>query len=251
MTELSNNADPSRAAPGDPQDTLGRLYRMSKTAGLGSSDYQAVNVPSVMALVLGLASFLANFDPILLVVPLTAIVIGIVAIVQIRRSNGTQIGLPMAGLGIVLAIGRGVWAGTARAREAARTAQDRAELIALVDRFSEAVRTQRFEEAYSLLSETFQERVPRARFDEPWQYYAQNAKLKSLASNGLFNFEVDDVTRIRVASGQLIITFDSGQTAPDRPTIVFSNRGQGWKIENLPQFYPLRSPDGTTASPGR
>jgi hypothetical protein len=93
--------------------------------------------------------------------------------------------------------------------------------------------------------------VPRARFDEPWQYYAQNAKLKSLASNGLFNFEIDDVTRIRVASGQLIITFDSGQTAPDRPTIVFSNRGQGWKIENLPQFYPLRNPDGTTASPGR
>lgn len=234
---------PDNAAPGS--DPLAGLYRMSKTAGLGSSDYQAVNVPSVVALVMGLASFIASFEPTLLVIPLVALVLGVLALVQIKRSGGTQTGLPWAVAGIVLSLGFGAWAATGSYREAARTAADRDELVSIVSRFSDAVRGGQDDAAYQLFSEDFRSRITLAKFAEPWRTYRERAPLKEVRSNGLFDFQTATDSNLRLASGQLIMQFENGQLMADRPQIVFTNRMGKWEIENMPAFYAIRGvPDG-------
>src|SRR5213596_2432440 len=96
--------DPSQSPPGQPpdDDPLAHLHKMSTTAGLGSGDYVAVNGAAVFALLLGLASALALLDELLLVIPLTGIIIAMVARRQIRQSNGTQTGRGLVALGVLL-----------------------------------------------------------------------------------------------------------------------------------------------------
>lgn len=63
-------------------DQLGRLYKMSRTAGLGSNEYVAVNGVAVAALLFGVASVLVVFDPIFSIVPIAAIILAVLALVQ-------------------------------------------------------------------------------------------------------------------------------------------------------------------------
>src|SRR3954471_20757728 len=107
MTELRDSTSTTAANPrpaGDPApdaaDPLHNLYRMSRTAGLGSGDYVAINNTAILSLILGLAGVLSVLYPLLLVVSAAALVCGILALVQIRSSNGTQSGRAFAALGI-------------------------------------------------------------------------------------------------------------------------------------------------------
>src|SRR4051794_22135980 len=84
--------DDRRTATDDGPDPLASLHKMSTTAGITSQEYVAINIPSIIALVLGLASIVAVVVPILLVVPLAAIVTAVASLRQIRDSNGTQSG---------------------------------------------------------------------------------------------------------------------------------------------------------------
>ncbi|HRK31184.1 MAG TPA: DUF4190 domain-containing protein [Tepidisphaeraceae bacterium] len=235
--------------PDSSGDALSSLYRMSKTAGLATSEYQAVNVASVVAMVLGLASYLATFDAVLLIIPVAGLVTGVIGLYQVARSNGTQTGAWMAILGIVLSLASGAWAGTARYREASRTAADRAALVKLVDDLWENVRSDKLELAYGLFSESFRQRVTRAQFDQPWNSLKGPYALKEISSNGLFVFESDPATGLRAASGQIIVRFEDSRLQGDRPSIIFTYRNGRWAIENLPTYYTSQSP--STAGPPR
>src|SRR3954451_18973037 len=91
---------------------LSQLHKMSTTAGVTNLDYVAVNQTAIIALLLGLASGLAFFGYLLLIIPLVGIVFAIVAIRQITDSNGTQTGKGLAwgGLALCLLFGGGVLA---------------------------------------------------------------------------------------------------------------------------------------------
>src|SRR5438034_7029155 len=106
MSEVEQDQRKSEtAAAGD--DPLAHLHKMSTTAGLGSTEYVAISPTAIGALVSGLACFFLLFDldqPILLVIPLTALVTGFVAFRQIARSNGTQTGRSLAALGMLLGV---------------------------------------------------------------------------------------------------------------------------------------------------
>lgn len=232
----------SASTPTPSSDPLSSLYRMSKTAGLATSNYKSVNVCSVVSLVAGLLSTVAQFDAVLLIIPLAGLILGIIALKQILGSSGTQAGLPLAALGIILSLAFGVWAATGSYREAARTAADRTALTKIVNDFSAAVRENRLSDAYALTSPTFQQRVDRKQFDEFFNFYRKSAPLKALDTNGLFAFDSDPQSGISIASGQLIMSFESGTTAPDRPQIIFSSRAGQWKIEGLPSFFVAPSP---------
>src|SRR3954467_10146513 len=99
MTELKSKE--STTEGGDP---LAHLHKMSTTAGLGTTEYVAVNGMSIVALILGVASALSLFANELLVIPGIAVVLAIVAFFQIRDSNGTQTGKGLAAVGLVLAL---------------------------------------------------------------------------------------------------------------------------------------------------
>src|SRR5205085_7590050 len=111
MTDLRDQAT-SSAPPGVngngtavDDDPLARLHKMSTTAGLGTTDYVAINALAVASVFLGLASLLAMLDPLLLVLPVLAIACSIWALTQIRNSGGTQSGRGLAVLGLVLSLG--------------------------------------------------------------------------------------------------------------------------------------------------
>lgn len=225
----------------DPErpDPLAKLYRMSKTAGLASSDYSAVNVPSVVALILGMLSWTSSFERVLLAIPLLAIVLGVIAIVQISRSNGTQTGLPMAALGILLALGFGAWAATGQAREASRTRADREQLMTMIGELGRKISAEEVDRAYNeLFTASFRQRVGPDQFRSIWSgLQRQLGKIKSARSNGLFNFEVDSTTGLRIAAGQVIFEYERIQPA-ERPDIVFVYREGQWRIESIPSFFP-------------
>src|SRR4051794_39838641 len=101
MTDLKPNPTQSNA-PGD--DPLSHLHKMSTTAGLGTTEYVAVNGMSIVALILGLASSLSLFANELLVIPVVAVILGIWALIQIKDSNGTQTGRFLAFFGMFCAL---------------------------------------------------------------------------------------------------------------------------------------------------
>lgn len=256
MTDLRDQQPAAAPATDGAADPLGGLYRMSKTAGLASSDYKAVNAPAVVSLILGAMSFLASFEPILLILPIVAIVLGIVAIRQIAGSNGTQTGLPLAVLGIVLALAMGAWAATGKLREAARTQADREQLVSIVSRLGEHVSGGQYQQAYNeIFSPTFRERVGPEEFVNNWRMWQSHpslGKLKATRSNGLFNFEVDPTALIRIAQGQMILEYES-RTPGDRPEIIFTYRDGQWWVEQIPALFPpprSATPGGPGAPPG-
>ena len=93
MTELKDTSTaaapdrPARPASDEP-DPLASLHKMSTTAGITSQEYVAINIPSIIALIVGLAGVVAALTPVLLLVPVAGVVVGMVALSQIRASNG-------------------------------------------------------------------------------------------------------------------------------------------------------------------
>src|SRR5947208_762197 len=99
MTDLlPQQHDPKDQAPSDP-DPLAHLHKMSTTAGLGTTEYVAINPLSVATIFLGLASALALLDNTLLAVPALTVIAAIVSLRQISHSGGTQGGKGLAILG--------------------------------------------------------------------------------------------------------------------------------------------------------
>src|SRR4051812_21790120 len=101
MTEANSNPTQPNGAGDDP---LSHLHKMSTTAGLGTTEYVAVNGMAIVALILGLASSLSLFANELLVIPIAAVVLGIWSLVQIKDSNGTQTGRALSIIGMLSAL---------------------------------------------------------------------------------------------------------------------------------------------------
>src|SRR5437764_6191118 len=133
MTDLLPQRPDSKEESADlGPDPLAHLHKMSTTAGLGTTEYVAINPVAVATVFLGLASALALLDNTLLAVPVLAVVMAIVSLRQISHSGGTQTGRGLAILGLVLAI---AFSGVVLARSLVhqfRTRQDTQQLDALV-----------------------------------------------------------------------------------------------------------------------
>src|SRR5437868_14846013 len=106
MTDLLPQRPDSQHQPIDPEpDPLAHLHKMSTTAGLGTTEYVAINPLAVATVFLGLASALALLDNTLLAVPVLALIFAVAALRQIIKSGGTQTGRGLAILGLLLAVG--------------------------------------------------------------------------------------------------------------------------------------------------
>ena len=139
------------------------LYHMSRTAGVGLGDYAAVNVLSVVGLIVGIACFvLLVFDDslVLLALPLGAIIVCTIAIAQIRGSNGTQVGTLLAVAGALLACAFGVANIVSHLKRASIESEDRAQIEKLVNKLAGSATTQATVPAsYELFHPRFRESV--------------------------------------------------------------------------------------------
>src|SRR5438552_694692 len=95
---------PTTVDPAVADAHLAQLHKMSTTAGVTNAGYVAVNYTAIVAVLLGLASALAFFGWLLLVVPVVGIIFALVAIRQINDSSGTQTGRGLAYIGLLLCL---------------------------------------------------------------------------------------------------------------------------------------------------
>lgn len=245
MTELKDKTPrPSDVPTGgryDDQDPLASLHKMSTTAGVGSQEYVAINIPSIIALLVGLASVLATLSPVLLLVPVAGLGVGLAALAQIRASNGTQTGRAFAWLGIALSVGIGSFVLAGDMVERSRTAADRQVIIEKIAELGRALDAEDYDKAYAMFSDRFRNRVNRSTFEGVWKQSQSIPELGKIVSmnwneTSIF-FEDEPGSGTRVASAYAWVNFAKGTDRARHP-IVFRKAGGSWIIDDAPQLFP-------------
>lgn len=218
---------------------------MSTTAGLGTQEYVAINPVAVAAALLGLASALSLLDNILLVVPIAAIICSLIALKQIKNSNGTQTGKGLVTLGLLLSIGFAGFIGSRAATAAIRTKSDREAIGTLVADFAGRIKGGDYEGAYGLFSQRFHEQVNKTKFVEFWTYVRDKAPYGNVVEmnwNKEAVFEYDRASGAPMAYSIVIIQFAKTPEA-SRQEAHFAKRDDGkWEIEGLPQIFKGDAP---------
>ena len=102
MTQIEPG--PGENATTNDAEPLGHLYKMSPTAGVATTDYASINSASIATMVIGAASVLAVLNPYMLFIPAAGLICGVIAVRQIRDSNGTQVGRGLAWGGLLLCV---------------------------------------------------------------------------------------------------------------------------------------------------
>jgi len=239
MPDSTQNQSNSELTKGD--DQLRSLHKMSTTAGIGSGDYVAINGVAVWAIVLGLASSLAILDAVLLVIPITAIILALIAWRQVGDSNGTQSGRGLALGGLLLALIFAGFRGTLQWRDYAVTQSDRAEMSRMLTEFGNDVKTGDFTAAYALFSPQFHDAFPLDRFATTLKFVQKTeiyGNLVSVSSNGYYQFEVSpaDPDQKRAVTTALIAFDKAGE--PLHQDAIFRHQNGKWYIDNIPRFFP-------------
>jgi hypothetical protein len=245
MTDLREPTSPSTpsqsvvpASPDDAADPLHNLYRMSRTAGLGSGDYVAINNTSILALILGLAGVLSMLYPLLLIISAAALVCGIMALLQIRSSNGTQSGRTFAILGILLALGLGGLAGAKLALAGIETHREEAAIDDLVQRLSGLLVARKYDEAYqSCFSVGFKGQFTQQEFVDRWRPFERYAGgIKSFDWGKHADIQETRGSDVkRAAAGSLLKFNDSSNVATQGIGFVKEN-GQ-WHIDGIQSLF--------------
>jgi hypothetical protein len=239
-SEIDKTTHPAADAPGsEGEDPLAHLFRMSTTSVAGQ-EYVAINPTSIVALLLGVASVLALVADLMLIIPLAGVICAIVAIVQIRRSNGTQTGrlFAIAGLIIALLIG-----GARAGQEVAASVRDRREsqnIAAVMERFGRGVHAARYDEIYDdMTTQAFRERIDRNNFAVTLQQIQTQpgyGPVDSIEWNQQrMPFQEVGTSGNRAASAMGIMKFRKSDFI-GRPVFTFSNREGTWKIDSSSMF---------------
>jgi hypothetical protein len=244
MTQTNPTSPPPADSTTD-SDPLLHLHKMSTTAGLGSQDYVAVNVTAVIAVLFGLASLLAMASPVLLIFPIVGVALGVVALRQIKQSNGTQTGAGLAIAGLALS---GIITAALLCYQGFQVVQRRADqraLASLAQKYGELLDQRKFAEAYDLFDSDFQTRVSKQAFINQLtgiQSQPFVGPIDAIAWNGLAEFHSDEAGT-ETADAMLKVHF-KGFTDQSRIQAHFRRTGDGpWMIDNLPdQFPPVKSP---------
>jgi hypothetical protein len=244
MTDLRESTTPPTPSPAasvsadDAADPLHNLYRMSRTAGLGSGDYVAINNTAILALILGLAGVLSMLYPLLLIVSAAALVCGIMALVQIRSSNGTQSGRTFAILGILLALGLGGLAGARLALGGLETHREESAIDDLVKRLSGLLVERKYEQAYqTCFSEGFKGQFTQQEFVDRWRPFER-------FGGGIKTFDWGkhaDIQSVRgsdvkrAAAGSMVRFNSSGEIATQG--IGFVKENGEWRIDGIQSLF--------------
>lgn len=219
---------------------MAHLHKMSTTAGLGSTDYVAINGPSVVAVILGLASALAVVDKILLIVPVAGVICAAVALYQIGKSGGTQTGRGLAVLGLLLSLGFAAYVGYAAVATVQQEKRDSIAIEGLISELTAHIQKGEFDKAYALFSPRFQERVNAQQFNDTMRYVQDHptyGKLEGITTNGRYDFTSDPATGGRIGQAILLMELDKFSEST-RMDAVFRLVGGQWKFENIPGLFP-------------
>jgi hypothetical protein len=237
-------AAPAHHDPAADTDPLLHLHKMSTTAGVGTEEYAAVNVTSVVAVLFGLASLLAVFNNVMLVFPVVGVILSLIALHQVSNSNGTQTGKGLAILGLALS---GVITAVIFSVQGVQAYQRRADEQALRDlcqQYGQFVVQEKYDQAYDLFDSDFKTRVSKEAFTAhliTLQHRNDIPAMDGIAWNGLAAFHSGD-NGAETADAVIKVSY-KGITGEDREAAHFYKPSGGhWLIDNFPdQFPPLKS----------
>lgn len=235
-----------RQSPAD--DPIASLHKMSMTAGVAAQDYVAINNLAVITAVLGVGTAMAFIHWFFLLVGVAGIAAGIIALRQIRNSNGTQggAGLAWIGMAMSLVIAGGVGASALRTELRMRARQ--AEVTAVVNEFGQKIMADQFEQAYAMCDPAFQMVFPLDQFIQTWKTQRDHpdlggGKVLEMSGNGLVEFS-EQADGSAVAFTTIVVRSEKWPN-PWRITTGLSQAAVGgrWTIVTLKEmFRPPQKP---------
>jgi hypothetical protein len=219
-------------------DPVTGLHRKSYIAGVGSHEYVSINVPAVVALVLGVASCLALIWVWLILIPIAGVACGVAGMVQVRRSNGTQIGALAAKIGVGLAVLCALIVGGQRVMEARQLSLEGQKISALCQEWGRDIAANQFDKAYKLYSDRFTDSVPFAEFKAHMTYVQSDPYTGPVANadwNGLAQFDSDSNSGVMTATGMVLVSYTHGVS--DRWSTFFRQVNGQWQIDSMPDVF--------------
>jgi hypothetical protein len=228
--------------PETPRDAeadahLAQLHKMSTTAGVTNLDYVAVNQTAIVSVLLGLASALAFFGYLLLIIPIVGVIFAVVAIRQINDSSGTQTGKGLALLGLGLCVLLGGAAIANQAIAIARVKGDENKIATTLSQYGTAVREGRYKDAYDLFDDDFQSNIPYDQFRKSWEQMLDNSplgKLEVMEWNGVTPI-FESAAGSRLAGTKIRMKFAKG--SDERFDVTLRQVGSKWLIYRMPDFF--------------
>lgn len=249
---MSHSTDPSgntNLADTRTDPAMKALYHMSRTAGVGLGDYAAVNVLSVIGLILGISCFLLLiFDDslLMLILPVSALIVCLVAIWQIRNSSGTQVGSGLAAGGMALALIFGGINVASHVRGATAEARDRQQIADLVSQLSDAAKSQStVPQSYDLFHKRFKEQVNPETFARTVAFRTgllANSPISGISLGKNVIFETNPETKVTMATALIVMTANQKDEAGNPITAevpgVFRRDADGkWMIYSIPDWF--------------
>jgi len=218
---------------------------MSPTAGVATSDYVAINPLAVAAMMLGALTLLAIAFRLFLVAGLAGIVCGIIALRQIRNSNGTQTGRGLAWTGIVLSLLTAAGVGAADMLAQARVAPERRQMNQILLDLGRHIQSGNYAAAWELFDPGCRNLMTLDEFRKRWEDIQSppplsGGKLVMLKGNDVFDFSA--LGESRIALTKAIIQFEHSPV-PGRWPVVFRKQASGqWRILRIVDLIDPRPP---------
>jgi hypothetical protein len=208
---------------------------MSTTAGVGSQEYVAINNMAVTCMVLGLVGLLSLVATGFLAVAGVGLVCGLIAVYQIRNSNGTQGGKLLVAVGVVLALGMLCFVGWRQWAAEQLVKQHRTAISSLISDLGQQVKTGNYLKAYGFFHEEFRRQVPLDLFEKGWQRLEgwRLGPLEKLEAGSIIRINPIGDGRVQQAITQIHLTFRDSQK-PIPISTGLEKQGDGpWQIVNI------------------
>jgi hypothetical protein len=226
--------------PQTPPDPIAALHKMSTTAGVTPSEYVAINNLAIIAAVLGLATAMAIPWTMFSIIGIGALVCGIIAATQIRRSNGTQGGAVLAWGGMALAaIFAGAGFTISRVREY-RLDVDRRAINSVIQQLGQHVSQGDYAAAYKLLDDALARSFSPADFQTRWEAVQKRGRVLSASSNNIYEFF--EAAGAPGARTNMRLHLEGGAIDQWRFTVDLRKTDNGWRIRSISELLELRGP---------
>lgn len=243
MPETQSQPKAQTTPGGASPDPLAGLYHMSTTAGVGTQDYVAINPTAIVALLLGIGSVVAVLSDVLLVIPLAGVVCAIVALMQVRSSNGTQTGKGLAMVGLLLSLGLGGGRAAYAAYTGLRTTADERAIAQSLHQLGQDVGGGNYARAYASFSPTFRDRVDLSRFQQAFKEFDQIPSLGPIKSIEWNEQQIvtEEKPDTGVMQGYAMALFRHANNPQPRRLIVgFEKVGGAWRPLDIESLFPTK-----------
>lgn len=243
MPQLDSQSGPDTTSGAEAPDVLSGLYHMSNTAGAGTQDYVAINPTAIWAVFFGVASVLVVMSNVLLAIPLVGALCGVIALVQVRSSNGTQTGKGLAIIGLFLSLALGGGKLGYLGYTSFRTSADDERIGQLMHELGQQVIDGKYDAAYAGFTDEFKQRVSRAEFEQGFKAFNEVPGLGKLQSidwnHQVIGTEEKPDTGIVEAYAMGLYQY-AGAPEGRRVVMQYQKSGGAWRPDAIESIFPTK-----------